>query len=85
MMVSPKLLEYICLVERAKYCMDHGLDLQIEVPLPWKRPKGFPRGELLCVNSRGNQVYAVNAKKAYDFFKVLEMEAKSEMRPVPRT
>lgn len=30
------------------------------VPVPFKRPPGFPRGELLCENSEGRRVYRYN-------------------------
>lgn len=78
MIVAPELIQYICLVERAKKCIELGIDLAIEVPRPWKRPKGFPLGRLACVNSKGNAVRYVNAKKAYDFLKALEMEASAD-------
>lgn len=32
-------------------------------PQGWKAPRGFPRGELLCVNAHGERVRAINTKR----------------------
>jgi hypothetical protein len=37
--------------------------------LPTKRPPGFPRGELMCDNGRGDKVYSVNAGKVLKWLK----------------
>ena len=49
-----------------------GIDMAIEVPDPWERPKGFPRGRLACINSMGNQARYVNPKKVLAYCKKLE-------------
>jgi len=72
MMVEPGLIGYICFVERAKKCVRLGIDMAIEVPDPWERPKGFPRGRLACINSMGNQARYVNPKKVLAYCKKLE-------------
>jgi hypothetical protein len=72
MMVGEDLIQYICLVERAKECVRLGIKMSIEVPNPWKRPKGFPRGRLACINSAGNQARYVSPKKVLAFCKKLE-------------
>lgn len=35
----------------------------LATPPRWPRPKGFPRGELMCVNSERERVYRFDAKK----------------------
>ena len=72
MMATQDLIQYICLVERAQDCIRQRIDMLIEVPYPWKRPKGFPRGKLVCINSAGNQARYVNPKKVLAFCKKLE-------------
>jgi len=72
MMVEPGLIGYISIVERAKQCVELGIDMAIEVPRTWKRPKGFPRGRLACVSSMGSQVRYVNPKKLLAYCKKLE-------------
>jgi hypothetical protein len=43
-----------------------GTNMTLVLPRPWKnRPPKFPRGELLCENSNGQNVYS------YDPIKVL--------------
>jgi hypothetical protein len=37
--------------------------------LPTKRPKGFPRGELLCVGHEGDKVYTVSPRKILKWLK----------------
>lgn len=32
--------------------------MSLVMPKCWKRPRGFPRGELLCVNAEGERVYS---------------------------
>ena len=72
MIVYQDLIKYLCLVHRARECVRLGIDMAIEVPYPWKRPKGFPRGRLACINSAGNQVRYVNPKKVLAFCRALE-------------
>ena len=48
-------------------------NMSLVLPRPWRhRPKGFPRGELLC-EKQGSAVYS------YDPMKVLEWLRKNEM------
>ena len=48
----------------AQTCIDAGgLNVTLETPPCFEPPKGFPRGELLCVNSEGKHVKSYNAKK----------------------
>ena len=49
---------------------DRGDDATVclELPYPFsKPPKGFPRGEMMCVNSAGNQVRRYGAGKLLDW------------------
>jgi hypothetical protein len=72
MMVEPGLIGYIAFVERAKECVRLGIQMLIEVPNPWKRPKGFPRGRLACINAAGCQARYVSPKKVLAYCKKLE-------------
>lgn len=62
-------------LELIDVCMDAvgaGRDtVTITVPHCWKRPKGFPRGELLCENDVG-KTYAMPAGRLLDFLLGLE-------------
>lgn len=40
-----------------------GTNMTIVLPRPWKRPPKFPRGELLCENSDGRNVYSFDPLK----------------------
>ena len=44
-----------------------GRRLVLEFPQCFKRPKGFPRGELLCVNCDGRQVRSFNPDRFIKF------------------
>jgi hypothetical protein len=51
-------------------CKKRGINVSLEKIKGTKSPKGFPRGELLCENSSGGQVYS------YDPIKILKWMAK---------
>jgi len=48
----------------------------LELPVPWRPPPKFPRGETLCHNSRGNQVKRFSARKVLAWCKWAREEAK---------
>lgn len=57
------------LYARAVYASKYGRD-GLTLILPKKRPKGFPRGELMCQNDLGDKVYLVSATKILKWLKV---------------
>jgi hypothetical protein len=55
------------LYSRAVYCAKYSGN-HMTLILPKKRPKGFPRGELMCDNGR-DKVYSVSATKVLKWLK----------------
>lgn len=52
--------------QMAKYAaeaIEAGTNMTMVLPRPWKRPPKFPRGELLCENSDGRNVYSFDPLK----------------------
>ena len=57
----------------AQTCIDAGgLNVTLEIPPCFEPPKGFPRSELLCVNSMGNNVKSYNAKKLLKWLRAVD-------------
>ncbi len=51
------------LAREAALAIRAGLGCHLVLPKNWKAPRGFPRGELLCVNSREERVVSFNPKR----------------------
>lgn len=47
----------------------NGFGLPLVLPRGFKRPQGFPRGELLCQNSQGQRVYSFDPDKIINWIK----------------
>lgn len=58
-------LELEDLVSNCFQCIEAKCNISLIGPKP--RPKGFPRGELLCVNSTGESVYSYNPQKVVNW------------------
>ena len=48
--------------------------IQLVLPVGWKRPPGFPRYELLCVNAWQQRVVSVSARRLDEYLKGIEDE-----------
>lgn len=59
-------LELEDLVRQCFLCIEAKSNISLVGPKP--RPKGFPRGELLCVNSSGESVYSYDPQKVVNYF-----------------
>ena len=58
-----------------------GTNLTLVLPRPWKnRPKGFPRGELLCENFEGTCAYSFNPLKILAWVKANASNTTGEPR-----
>ena len=69
----------------AAAAIDAGTRMTMVLPKPFKRPPKFPRGELMCENSDGRNVYSFDPVRVLAWLVANGLVKTNIARPIDRT